>query len=364
MKRRTIAVSAISSLLVAGAAYAATRIQTGATVREPASNRETAANPPLQAVPVAVRPAVVKTVTVEPTAVAESIRANGTTAPIRSVTFSSEIPGKIEAIRTDLGSRVQKGQVLALIDHDALSAERDRAAAVFELARTTYERLTALGPEVVTRQQIDEARSALETARAGFRIAENNVDKGIIRSNINGIVTAKYKERSEFAVPGAPIFEVVDYRTVLVETALPETEVAAIQKGAAAAVRIEALNHTFEGTVKTIVPVADAAGKTFTVRVEVDNPALKILVGMSATVTIDVGTSERVVLLPQDTVIESPEGRSVFVVQDGIAVKRSVQLGNSVRDKVVITDGLRPGEEVVTLGHRRLEAGQVVEPSL
>jgi len=364
MKRRTIAISAVLSLAVATAAFAATRFHSEKTSPDAASNRETAANPPVEDSRPKAHPAVVKTAVAAPVTVTEQVSANGTTAPFRTVTFSAEIPGKIEALRTDLGRRVRKGQVLALIDHQALAAERDRAAAAFKLARITYERLTALGDDVVTRQRVDEAASAFETARAGLSIAEDNVNKGVVRSNLTGIVTAKYKEKSEYTAPGAPIFEVVDYRTIVVEAELPETEVVKVRAGDTAAVRIEALGRSFDGKVKTIVPVADAAGKTFTVRVEIDNPKLEILVGMSSTLTINVGDAKPVILLPQDTVIEAPNGRSVFVVRDGIAVKQPVQLGDVVRDRVVITNGIQAGDEIITLGQRRVEAGQPVERML
>lgn len=360
-KTRTILIGAISSLLVATAAYAATRYHSEETATSAVSNRETAANPPLRRTPPATRPAVVKTVVAAPTDLTARVAANGTVAPVRSVTFSSEIPGKIEALRTDLGQRVRKGQVLALIDHETLSAERDRAAAAFELARITYERLQALGTDVVTRQQVDEARSGFEAARAGLRIAEDNVNKSIVRSNLNGVVTAKYREKSEYTTPGAPIFEVVDYSTVFVEAQLPETEVVKVHPGETATVRIEALGRSFDGKVKTIVPVADADGKTFAVRVEIDNRALAILVGMSATVSIDEGAARRVILLPQDAVLEAPSGRSVFAVRDGIAVRRTVRLGDVYRDGVVIADGVAAGDEIVILGQRRLEDGQAVE---
>lgn len=361
MKRRTIIIGVISSLLVATAAYAATRYH---KVDETVSHRETAANPPVSPGRTKEKRIVVKTVTAEQTSVTATVSVTGTTAPLRSVTFSAEIPGKIEALRSDLGKRVRKGQVLALIDHETLSAERDRAAAAFELARTTHARLTALGEDVVTRQRVDEARSALETARAGLRIAEDSLSKGVVRSNLNGVVTAKYKENSEYAAPGAPIFEVVEYSTVVVEAELPETEIAKVNVGDTATVDISALNDVFDGKVKTIVPVADAAGKTFTVRVEIDNPKLKILVGMSAKVTIEIGDAEHVILLPQDTVVEAPEGRGVFVVRDGIAVRQAVRLGDIYRDRVVIEDGIQAGDEVVTLGQRQLKNGQTVEQML
>ncbi|MCP4606643.1 MAG: hypothetical protein GY847_40075 [Proteobacteria bacterium] len=100
---------------------------------------------------------------------------------------------------------------------------------------------------------------------------------------------------------------------------------------------------------------------TFTVRVKVENPDLRILVGMSATVKIEAQVHEDMVVLPHDTVIEVKGVSSVFIVKDGVAVKRNVQLGPAEGSRVVILEGVEPGEEVILFGHRNLTDGQPVE---
>lgn len=365
MKRRTILTAAVPSLLVVTTvAFAATRIRSRDGDARGERNRETAATLPIRSGDPKERPMVVKTTVAEPTTLTATVVANGSTAAIREVTFSSEIPGKIQALMAKLGDRVRKGQVLALIDRDTLSAEQDRAQASFDLAKATHDRLSALGEGIVSRQQLDESRSAMDTARAGLTIAENNAKKGVVRSSLNGIVTAKLKEKAEYTNPGEPIYRIVDHRTIVVEAQLAESTVAAVSKGAAVAVRIDALNETFTGQVQAVLPVADSASKTFTVRVEIDNPKLRILVGMSARLMIDVGTRKDVIVVPQDTVIEEQDSRSIFVARGNTAVKLPVRLGETYRDQVVVESGLRPGDHIITLGHRRLEDGQAIEVAL
>lgn len=364
MKRsatKTILITAICSILVATVAVAATRLQSENSKEKNDTNVEASANPTVRSDSPAERAMVVETTVAKTTTLTDTVTANGTTAAIREVTFSAEIPGKIQSLRADLGDTVRKGQVLALIDRDTLAAEQDRAKAAYALAKSTHARFAGLGDGVVSQQQLDETRSALTTAEVGLSIANNNVRKGVVRANLSGIVTAKYKEKAEYTTPGAPILHIVDYRTIVVEADIAESDVAAVSQGAEAAVRIDALNETFKGTVQAVLPVADKASKTFTVRVEIPNPDLKILVGMSAQVRIEAGTEKDVILVPQDVVVEERDGRSVYIARGNTALKMPVTLGSTYRDQVVVTDGIAPGDQIITLGHRRLEDGQHIE---
>jgi len=364
MVRRTLIITACSSILVATVAVAATRITREVADSQDADALAAETDGALAPEQSAEKPMVVRTTVATPTSISDTVTATGTTEAIREVTFSSEIPGKIAAMRAKLGDTVRRGQVLALIDHDALAAEQERAEAAFDLAKTTHERFVSLGDGVVSLQQIDETRSAMKTAEAGLTIAKNNVSKGVVRSNLTGVVTAKHKEKAEYTVPGAPLYHIVDYATIVVEAQLPEKLISKVAKGSEVSVRVDALDATYTGTVQAVLPVADTASHTFTVRVEIDNPKREILVGMSATLHIATGTERDVIVVPQDTVIEDRTGRSVFVARGDTAVKIPVTLGATHRDQVVITSGIEAGDAVITLGHRRLEEGERIEIAL
>lgn len=303
----------------------------------------------------------VKVVQLVPSSLTEYTVAHGVTQAIRDVTYSAEIPGKIEYLSAELGDRIRIGQVLARIDFQTLKAQADQAQSHYDLAKTTFERLSALrNEELISQQQIDEARSNMQASQAQLAIAKANLSKSTIRASQRGIVSAKYIEKAEYVGPGTQLYQVVDYRTIIVEAMLAETQVAGIQKNASVEIHISALNQDFQGEVDTIIPTADQASKTFKLRVKIDNPQLHILVGMSATVRIAAKIHKDVLVVPQSVVIESPKGRFVFVVDGDTVSKRNVQLGAVQEDRVVLLEGVSEGESLVVLGQRDLTGGQRV----
>ena len=336
MKRNTIIITIIIALVATGA-FAATAIPS-----RDSEKTEDEAAVATELGTYEIKPVNVQTMTVASESLTEIVTATGTASPETDVTFSAEIPGRIEYLGVELGQRVKKGQVLARIDTRTLRAQKTQARANYELARTTYGRLDNLGADLVSHQKLDETKSALTGAEAQLAIANDSVKKSIVRSTINGVLVTKLVDRAEYVSPGTPMFRVVDHRTIVIEAQLPETQVAMVSTGSKVTVSINALREDFEGTVETVLPAANPVSKTFTVRIKVDNSDLGILVGMSATVKITAKVHEDVVVLPQDIVIEGKDGRSVFVANDGVAKRREVRLGAVEGDRVVILEGLEP----------------------
>ncbi len=358
MKRNTIIITIIIALVATGA-FAATAIPSK-DGEESKAIEDTAADV-TELGTYEIKPVNVQTATVASESLTEIVTATGTASPETDVTFSAEIPGRIEYLGVELGERVRKGQVLARIDTRTLRAQKTQAQANYELAKTTHGRLDNLGADLVSRQKLDETKSALTGAEAQLAIANDSVKKSLIRSTINGVVSTKLVDRAEYVAPGTPMFRVVDHRTIVIEAQLPETQVAMVSTGSKVAVTIGALGEDFEGIVDAVLPTADPVSRTFTVRIKVDNSDLRILVGMSANVKITARVHEDAVVLPQDIVIEGKDARSVFVAKNGAAKKRTVRLGAVEGDRVVILEGLESGEEVIVLGHRDLTDGQPIQ---
>ncbi|MCP4604196.1 MAG: efflux RND transporter periplasmic adaptor subunit [Proteobacteria bacterium] len=359
MKHKKIIVIVGIIALIATGAFAATGLHSREQNQEPAS--QNVQNTDLEKVHVAeIKPVNVVTERAAADRLTEYVMATGVTDAKTSVTFSAEMPGRIEYLGADLGQPVKKGQVLARIDSKTLSAQKDHAEISYNLAKTTHGRLKELGQDIVSRQKIDESLSAMTGAEAQLEIARNNLKKGVLRSSLKGMISVKYVDKAEYVSPGKPMFTVVDYSTIIVEARLAETQIAMIETGSEVSVMINALGERFIGIVDTILPVADPSSKTFTVRVKMDNPELKVLVGMSASLKIDAKVHEDVVIVPQDVVLEEKNSRSVFVAIDGTAQKRSVRLGPVDRDRVVILEGIEAGDDLIVLGHRDLIDGQPI----
>ena len=308
-----------------------------------------------------VRAVNVKVAKLGTSSLTEHVLAYGVTKAQKVITYSAEIAGKLEYLSVDLGDRVKSGQTLARIDFKTLQAQAEQAQIGYELASNTYERLGALKDEdLISQQRLDETRSNMLSAKAGLAIAEANAKKARVVSSHSGIVARKFVERSEFVAPGTPLLMVVDYSTIIVEASLAETQVASVRRGAQVEVEIDALNERFKGTVETIIPTADSASKTFTLRVNIKNKDLRILIGMSATVRISAQTLDGIIVVPQSAVVEEQGERSVFIAKNGKAEKRSVQLGATDGENVAILTGVSQGESLIVMGQRDLVNGQPI----
>lgn len=319
-----------------------------------------------QAAPDKQKPAL-KTVNVETKKLSletmtESALAHGVTKADHEITYSAEIAGKIEYMGFELGDEVKKGKILARIDFKTLKAQANQAEAQYTLAKTTYDRLAKLkGEELVSHQQYDEAYSNMVSAEAQLAIAKANLSKSTIRANRFGVVAQKYIEKSEYVGPGTRLYDLVDYRHIIVEAQLAESQVADIRTGSKVTVEISALKQNYEGTVDTILPTAHHESKTFTVRVRIPNPDLKILIGMSTKLHINAKEHADVILANQNAILEEQNGaRYVFVAKDGKAEKRVVKTGAYYNDKVVLLEGVSQGDDLIVLGHRDLLHGQPI----
>lgn len=285
---------------------------------------------------------------------------NGITTAKRDVTYAAESAGRLEYLGAEIGDFVRRGNVLARVDFSTQRAQHLQAQASYELAKTTHQRMETLGADLVSAQKLDEARANMQGAKASLALAEANKSRAVVRAEGRGDVAMKFAEEGEFVAPGTPLYRVVDTRTIVVEAAVPKTQINAVRTGARVSVKIDALGAAYTGTVAAIIPKADPASRTFTVRVEVKNPEGRILVGMSASVVIETETQKNIVMIPQELVIEGQADRYVYVVENGHAHRRTVVLGNAKDDKVMIQSGLALNDMLVTFGNRDLTDGQAV----
>jgi len=359
MKRKPMIIVVVVIATLGTGAIAATRI--GSDTSEESADSVPATDTADDEVSVGeIEPVNVETDKVTTSRFTGYVTARGMTEAKTDVTFSAEIPGRVSYLGPEVGESVRKGQVLARINLSSLWAQKQQAKASYELAEATNGRLTNLGSDIVTSQKLDEARYNEAGARARLAAINADLSKGVVRSSIDGLITARPIERSEFVSPGVPLYRVVDHRTIIVEAQLAETQVALVRVGCEVQVEIDALERTFTGEVSAVLPAADPVSKTFTVRVEVANPDLAILVGMSARLRIAAQVTDDVVLVVQDAVLEDGRGRGVFVARDGIAEFRPVTTGATQGERVVVAEGLGPGDELVVLGQRYLHDGQPI----
>jgi len=293
------------------------------------------------------------------------------------VDVTSKVPGRIESLQVILdghdlvaveeGLAVKKGQHLAVIDHDvylaqAEAAKADLQAREIELADAEREkkRIVALyeggsateqnKDKTVTAAELAAAR--LNLAKANLELAEINLRESAITSPIDGIVTAKHIDAGNLIKAGDRIVTIAEMKTVKVVVAVAEQYGRQIIVGTPARIKIDAFgDRVFDAKVYSVYPALDEQTHTIQVEIRMDNDELLLKPGMFARVTLITERKDNVVVIPRDVVLGGKIGEPyVYVVEDGIAHKRFVDIGIRQADRYEITDGLRAQEKLVVNG--------------
>lgn len=294
--------------------------------------------------------------------------------------LSFKVGGIVENIGPGLGwtegTAVKAGTNLAILKQSDFENGVNSARADADLTRKQLERFQALrAKDAVSQQELDVAEAKAQTAEAKLKQAEQDRAESHLEAPVDGVVLARYINAGQTVAPGKPVLRFANTRRMQVELGVPDRLVSYFKPGKAVGVEISALegHAPFPGYVSEVGVAARQEGRLFRVVIKVDNQDGLLRSGMTA--TIRVGEVARFnpdsVLVPLSALVTAvPTGRAgaaeapqlaVFVVKDGKAVRRLVKTGDIIRSSIVVTEGLKPEDEVVTGGNSFLYDGQPVE---
>jgi cobalt-zinc-cadmium efflux system membrane fusion protein len=234
-------------------------------------------------------------------------------------------------------------------------AEGAYLAAKAQHARTVQSlRVAELGSRP---EDIAAAEAEVQRLEAKAKRLREDIQKTTIRSPVSGFITQRYTEVGQWLERGGKVVDLVDLRTVFVRVPIHEKDMSRVRVGDEATIGLDALpNQPFTGRVKHIIPQADAASRTFPVKIEVANtPDSALKAGMFARVRLRTGTAQPSIFVPKDAVVRQPTGLGVFVVQDDKAHMVPMKTGRTHDGLVeVLEGGLKPGDTVVVTGNETL----------
>ncbi len=273
--------------------------------------------------------------------------------------------GRVTALRADKGNRVSAGAVLLETDADMLKAALEQARAQFEYQQQEFARAQQLYEGgSFTDAALDAAQLALASARNALTIAQENLDNATLEAPFNGTVVMRQAELGEILAPGAPAFRLIDNSRVRVKAGIPEKYIASFRVGSNANIRFDAIpGETFTGTIGFISPEADPQVRTFPVEIIVNNPGGHIRSGIMGNARILRSRLENAILIPLDALVETQDGRSVYIVRsDNTAERRAVTLGEASSELMIeVVAGIQPGDRVIVKGQHDLVTGENVK---
>lgn len=291
------------------------------------------------------------------------IDAVGTLEPAEFVSLAPEIEGTLAEILFREGTPVQAGQVLVRLDDAILKAELAKSRAELVLADANFERAdTLLRQRSGTQRARDEAFAALQSARASVQLAQTQLDKTVLRAPFDGILGLRAVSKGEFVSRGDTLVTLQSIDPLKVDFRVPETLLSSIRVGQKITLRTDALpGRSFEGEIYALDPQLDVNGRALRIRAEVGNRDQVLRPGLFARVGIAASSRDNAVLIPESAVVPEGNGRYVFRIVDGKAVRTEVRLGQRRTGEVEIVEGLSPGDVVVTGGQQRVRPGAAVE---
>jgi RND family efflux transporter MFP subunit len=321
-----------------------------------------------------------------------------TVEPVTRSTLAAEEAGLVKERFFDEGQRVEKNKLLARADtvlldaklaaakaaHASALAMVDRAQADVTQAERELKRLTELRKEggasekelqdAIALDAVGQAMLKVRKAEAAEKLEavtelERVLEKAKVYSPFEGVVSKRYVEVGQWVKQGDPIADVVQMDPLHIRVHVPEEVIAGLSRDTEAQVTFDALRspdgkpRTITAKVDQILPEADPASRTFTVKLLAPNPEMTLRPGFFARVAfsrkLDVADG---FLVPRDAVVSRGEQAHVVVMRDGKAAIVRVTRGVAEGNKTIVYGELKQGEMVVVRGNESVMEGQTLIP--
>jgi RND family efflux transporter MFP subunit len=306
---------------------------------------------------------------VETEVVSTAMNANGQTyvgiieeCEATAVSFTGM--GVVKRMLVNEGQAVSKGQLIAVMDDTQARNLLSGAEAQMTQANDALERYKMLHdngslPEV----QWVEIQSKVAQAKSQLEVAKKNLADCRLVAPVSGIVGKRLVGAGETAMPSQAVVSILDISTVKVKVAIPETEISGIGANTSSIIKVEAANGSFTGGRIEKGVQADALTHTYDIRIHVANGQRKLLPGMVASVQFgNIEQPSKGFSLPVTAVQRKADG-SLFVWTvsgDSTAHRTTIHTGQTMGNRIAITDGISDGGRIVVEGYQKLSEGTKV----
>ncbi|HET7715450.1 MAG TPA: efflux RND transporter periplasmic adaptor subunit [Bauldia sp.] len=338
-----------------------------------------------------IAPATVSTITAEESTWRPAIDTIGTVNAARGVDLTVQTTGIVEAILFAANQRVEKGATLVQLDDAIEEADLQAAKTQAALDQQTLERAIELNKRGVgTNADLDAAQAAAAASAAQVDKLEALLKQKKLRAPFAGTIGIPRVEVGQYLSPGTIVATLQDLDTLRADFTIPEQRLGELKIGQSVRFGVTSNELPFTGEIIGIDPKVDASSRLVAVRARIANPEGRLTPGQFVQVKVELPPEDGVIVLPQTAVVTSLYGDYVYVVRpapppdaappaDGgaqaapadsaappatperlIVAQVFVKPGRRAEGQVEISEGLAPGDQVVSAGQNRLFNGMPV----
>lgn len=286
------------------------------------------------------------------------LRLVGTVETSDDVQLSAEVSGKVFMHLVSEGQKVQKGQTILRIDDAKLSQEVARLEAVVAQYETTWKRVQTLYEEENIGSEIDylNAKYAYDQNKSALSSLLVDLENTEIIAPFTGVVETIFVEEGEMVAPGMPAIRLIGANQFVISAGVPARYANVVELGDRVDVWFDTqVQDTLAGTIVYVANSIDPSNRTFKIDIRLPSGKTYYKVDMIANLRLNTLSLNQAVVVSEEFVYSKGEGYVMYVKgtnSEGkdIALERKVELGPSFKTEVVISRGLAPGDEIITIG--------------
>jgi len=286
----------------------------------------------------------------------------GTLSAWEDATVSLEAEGRIIKINTDLGDRVKKDQVLSTIEDVEYQWKKAQADAELNTANADFKRVSELyNKNLFSRQQFDEAKRRLEFAKASAEYATDKLEDTSLRAPFDGLVAKRMINLGEYVRTGTPAYQIVMTSPLKFRGEVPERYTEDVKPDNEVMAYVESRRgEPLHGKIVRIGASVNAVTRSFPIEAKIENPDNVIKPGTFSRLSILTATFQDALTVPESGVTFFAGNPKVFVLSDGKAIERAIEIEGKSKDRYIITKGLAAGEVIATSGVGLLSDGNLI----
>jgi len=298
-------------------------------------------------------PPVISVTKVEVMPLQQYIRASGVLASKTQSDLSFMSGGIIRKIHVSEGYMVRKGDLLAELDLTEISSRVKQAKLAYDKAKRDHSRVKALyADSVATLENLEDAKTALDLASAGLKIAGFNMDHSRITAPSDGKILKKIREVNEITAAGYPVFVFASTETDwILKVSLSDRDIVRINRTDSALIRFDAYpGKEFRAVVTEMSGAANLLSGTYDTELKLTDLPEKLVTGLVGSAEIYTAT-DHFMMIPYVSVAEASGNTAfVFVVNNDTAFRREIKIQAVTDEGIFVASGLSAGELIVTAG--------------
>ena len=298
--------------------------------------------------------------------VVDAILATGQIEAVQSIELRPDVEGRLVRILVREGSPVAQGTALFKIDDAELKAQVDQIEAERDLARQSLTRTRDLLQQKASSQaELERAEATMRSNEAQLERLKTRLARTVVRAPFAGVMGQRFVSLGDYVTSDTRLAALQTVSPQRASFQVPERYAEQLEPGQNVTFRVAALpGREFTGKVDFVDPIVQLPGRTIMVKARVPNPRRELQAGMFIEARLATATRPNAVVIPEDAVLPLQGSNFVWVVADGKATRRQVELGVRTPGFVEVKSGVERAEQVVVGGQERLAEGAPVQATL